>query len=424
MHVGLPCMKLSLSPSNQKHHGKAARTCSAKDAWAEMNDERRGRDTTIDRSMTYQNVWLTGNTEMDMTAEIQKQIDRVNEDKRVHGKRALRFDAVTGIEMIEKPPMEYMEKLSREKQIRFLKDSGVVMDSILKEWNPEWITAAQVLHFDEFGGRAPHSHRIVIPVTKDKDNILSFNAKAEFNLKFFTFVNKEYPKRMRERGYEVEDCKIYEEMTEEQKLEHQKDKPDYGLESMDFKRKKSEELDQRISEKESMLADKQQELEGLTKDQQAVKTENRKLKEENREIKAEILSKKQIEAMPMPPKTLKGDFKVSPDQYRNLVATAKRVDMVLDKEKAISRKETKLREERTRLEAERKLPIKEQMELFKLRTLKNVVEKVTKILPEGWIKRVLLAALAGRDVMDQERNKTMSVAERSANARRADREAI
>ena len=48
--------------------------------------------------------------------------------------------------------------------------------------------------------------------------------------------------------------------------------------------------------------------------------------------------------------------------------------------------------------------------LFKLRVLKNVVEKVTKILPEGWIKRVLLEALAGRDVMDQEGNKTMSVA--------------
>ena len=50
------------------------------------------------------------------------------------------------------------------------------------------------------------------------------------------------------------------------------------------------------------------------------------------------------------------------------------------------------------------------MELFKLRVLKNVVEKVTKILPEGWIKRAMLEALAGRDVMDQERNKTMSVA--------------
>ena len=98
--------------------------------------------------------------------------------------------------------------------------------------------------------------------------------------------------------------------------------------------------------------------------------------------------------------------------------------MVLDKEKAISRKETKLREERTRLEEDRKFPIKEQMEFFKLRVLKNVVEKVTKILPEGWIKRVLLEALAGRDIMDQERNKTMSVSERPANARRSDREVI
>ena len=59
-----------------------------------------------------------------------------------------------------------------------------------------------------------------------------------------------------------------------------------------------------------------------------------------------------------------------------------------------------------------------------MRVLKNVVEKVTKILQEGWIKRVLSAALTGRDVMDQERNKTMSVAERPANARRSDREAI
>ena len=59
-----------------------------------------------------------------------------------------------------------------------------------------------------------------------------------------------------------------------------------------------------------------------------------------------------------------------------------------------------------------------------MRVLKNVVEKVTKILQEGWIKRVLSAALTGRDVMDQERNKTMSVAERPANARRSDREVI
>ena len=114
MHVGLPCMKLSLSPSTQKHNGRKAGTCSVKAAWDEMRDVRRGRDETIDRSMTDQNVWLRGSTDMDMEAEVQKYIDLVNADKKAHGKRALRCDAVTGIEMIEKPPMEYMEKLSRE----------------------------------------------------------------------------------------------------------------------------------------------------------------------------------------------------------------------------------------------------------------------------------------------------------------------
>ena len=182
MHVGLPCMKLSLSPSTQKHNGKKAGTCSVKAAWDEMRDVRRGRDETIDRSMTDQNVWLCGSTDMDLEAEIQKYIDQVNVDKKAHGKRVLRCDAVTGIEMIEKPPMEYMEKLSREEQIRFLRASSDVMDQILKDWKPDWITVAQVIHFDEFGGKAPHTHRIVVPLTKDKNGVLAFNAKAEFNL--------------------------------------------------------------------------------------------------------------------------------------------------------------------------------------------------------------------------------------------------
>lgn len=63
---------MSLSPSTQKHNGKKAGTCSVKAAWDEMRDVRRGRDETIDRSMTDQNVWLCGSTDMDMEAGIQK----------------------------------------------------------------------------------------------------------------------------------------------------------------------------------------------------------------------------------------------------------------------------------------------------------------------------------------------------------------
>lgn len=142
-----------------------------------------------------------------------------------------------------------MEHLSKGKQVQFSKDSGETMDSILREWNPNWITMAQVLHFDEFGGKSPHAHRIVVPMTKDKDGVLSFNAKAEFNLKFFTFVNKNYPKWMRERGYAVEDCKIiYEEMTPEEKEECHQNKKEYDVEGFEFKhrRKRRRELQKRI----------------------------------------------------------------------------------------------------------------------------------------------------------------------------------
>lgn len=401
MHVGLPCMKLSLSPSTQKHHEKKAATCSVKSAWEEMNNDRKGRDTTIDHSLTDQNVWLVGSSDMDMRAEIQKKIDLVNEDKRSHGKRVLRRDAVMGIEMIEKPPMEYMEHLSREEQIRFLKDSGDTMDQILKEWNPNWITMARVLHFDEFGGKSPHTHRIVVPLTKDKEGLLSFNAKAEFNLKFFTFVNKEYPKRMRERGYAVEDCKIYEEMTPEEKEEYRQNKEEHGVEGFEFKRRKNVELDQQIDEKEKTLADKTEQIESLDATIKEKSEKGKELQEKNRETEIRILTKKQVMELPEPEKTLGGKYKVEPQTYRELRATALRVDNVKDRERELAQKEQTLRKMKENMKKEKKLPVKEQLELFQLRKLKEVVVKLVDRLPEGFIKNVLMEAVHGRDLLEK-----------------------
>lgn len=104
-HVGLPFLKLSLNPSTQKHNGKAAKTCSVKCAWDEMNDKRKGKDKTIDHSLTKNNIWLTGSSEMDMEQVIQTEIDRINAIRAESGKRKMRCDAVSAIEMIQKPPM-------------------------------------------------------------------------------------------------------------------------------------------------------------------------------------------------------------------------------------------------------------------------------------------------------------------------------
>ena len=112
-HVGLPCLKLSLSPSTQKHHGKAAKTCSVGDAWKEMNDEREGRDKTIDHELTKDNVWLCGNTDMDLEQVVQSEIDMINSERAEFGKRKMRVDAVSAIELIQKPPQIRPEDLRR-----------------------------------------------------------------------------------------------------------------------------------------------------------------------------------------------------------------------------------------------------------------------------------------------------------------------
>lgn len=251
--VGLPCMKLSLNPSTQKHNGKAAKTCGVGAAWDEMDDDRKGRDKTIDRNLTENNVWLIGNTDIDMVAVVQAEVDRVSADRKEHGKRALRKDAVSALEMIEKPPMDIMADLSREEQIELLTISNEVYEELLHEWAPDWKTQAAVIHFDEFGGKSPHTHRIVTTTTKDENGILNMNAKQDFNLKFFTFINTNYPKKMRERGIPIKDCNSYELMTEEEKTEHKEKKKEYGVDAVTYKIKKAAELDKNLEYKENQI---------------------------------------------------------------------------------------------------------------------------------------------------------------------------
>ena len=74
MRVGIPCMKCSLHPSQQvnKKTGKASKTCGIGSAWREMNDERLGRDPTIDKSMTEKNIWMVGNSNDDIENKLEE----------------------------------------------------------------------------------------------------------------------------------------------------------------------------------------------------------------------------------------------------------------------------------------------------------------------------------------------------------------
>lgn len=259
MKVGIPCMKCSLNPSQQRSSktGKAAKTCGLNSAWREMNDERMGRDTTIDRSLTEKNVWMDGNTEDKVDELVQKEIDRINAERKEASLRALRKDTVSVVEIIEKPPIDYMQNLSYEEKCKFLSDSHDVMKELLQEWNPNWKMLESVQHHDEFGGLSAHNHSLVLLSSVDDNGVATMNAKKEMNLKFFNFINNNYSERMREKGYkEVEDCKTYDRLNDEEKEYRRLHPEEHGVDAYEYKQKKLEEQTQKIEKLDAEIVNK------------------------------------------------------------------------------------------------------------------------------------------------------------------------
>lgn len=277
MKVGIPCMKCSLHPSMQVHTktGKASKTCSIDAAWKEMNDLREGRDTTIDKSLTSKNVWMEGSTTDDIEGLVKQEIDEINKERKEHGLRSMRKDAVSVAEIIEKPPIDYMQKLSYEEKKRFLFDSHNVMTDLINKWNEKngcnWKMIAAVQHHDEFGGLSAHNHSLVMLTSKDKNDVACMNAKKEFNLKFFNFINSNYASAMREKGYDVEDVKTYDKLSEEEKAERKLHPQEHGVDAYTYKQKQAEKLRAEVEELKSETVDRNalmQEQKQLLKDKE------------------------------------------------------------------------------------------------------------------------------------------------------------
>lgn len=318
MKVGIPVMKCSLNPSNtvNKKTGKKSQTCPVDLAWQEMNDERIGRDMDIDHDMTHLNVWMEGNSSDDVVQIVQNKIDEINRIKRENGKRALRKDAVSMVEIIEKPNIEYMSELNYEEKVKFLNDSHDTFKQLIHEWNPNWTILESVQHHDEFGGLSAHNHNLIMLTTEDDKGLPTMNAFKEVNLKFYSFMNKNYPKMMRERGYEVEDVRTYDMLTEEEKMERKLNPQQHGVDSYTYKKRKKEEMEQQLEQlkirSEEMNSDLEKTIVEITKapdliSYKAIQDENQTLKKEL-SVKDKIIQKLNIE---------KEDLKQSLEKWKN-----------------------------------------------------------------------------------------------------------
>ena len=154
-----------------------------------------------------------------------------------------------------------MKNLSYEQRVEFLNKSHEVMKDLLHEWNPNWKILASVQHHDEIWWIICTQPFIGHGINKDKEGIANMCAFKEYNLKFFNHINKNYPARMRNLGFEVEDVRTFDQLSEQEKLERKLHPEEHGVDAVLYKQRKHEELKQSIKNLEIKQADLNQELE-------------------------------------------------------------------------------------------------------------------------------------------------------------------
>ena len=186
-------------------------------------EERWGTDPDIDRSRTplneYTGEYRSGQA---LTAAITAEAEAYSKEQRQQGKRGLRSDAIIGWAAIVKPPAEWINSLSPKQRKSFFDDSRKIMYDLMghDEKGRSNVRAA-VLHHDEAGD---HEHFYGAAKTEDG----RFCGKDLINLKLFRKFNREYPRRMREKGWDVDDCTVYDPekvagMTESQAKEYKQE---------------------------------------------------------------------------------------------------------------------------------------------------------------------------------------------------------
>lgn len=200
-NCGMPVLTLdNLAHAAGDKHGNAKKVA------YEAFEERQGKDSDIDRAKTSDNIYFSfdhGNKAFRKGEELytywQSQAD--SHTCTVNGKeRKMRSDAKIGFTGIIKPDSDYMNSLPHDEQMRFCKDAMGIVTDIYKK---QGLTMdAAVIHVDE---RATHIHYF--------GHDESYKMSKKVNLALYDKLNREFPQRMRLKGWEMNDLTGYKEAT-------------------------------------------------------------------------------------------------------------------------------------------------------------------------------------------------------------------
>lgn len=240
-NVGIPSLKLNNVGKKSKHCGSFAGVA------MEALEERKGRDPDIDPELAHLNIYEGITSARELMKYSQKHVQELSDQQRAAGGRKIRDDAVVMCSTIIKPPAAMMATLSREDQIRFLRDALEKLDEIIGPENGRSVA----IHFDEEGA---HLHRLWEPMTEDG----RLCAKERHNIKFFGRLNREMPEHLRSRGWDIDDCQAYDAAKDEleQNEERKERKKKSGRSSAVYK----QEMEQKVKSLENEVGQLQEQL--------------------------------------------------------------------------------------------------------------------------------------------------------------------
>ena len=142
----------------------------------------------IDPERTHLNIRRSDHPEKE---ELKTLIDRRISEREIQ-KKKVRKDAVKMISVLVSASPEYINSLDREDQIRYFDECFKFCQRRFGKKN----CIEMNVHFDE---TTPHAHVSIVPILNGK-----LCAKELITRKFLFDLQDEFPKAMRERGFEVE----------------------------------------------------------------------------------------------------------------------------------------------------------------------------------------------------------------------------
>ena len=176
---------------------------------AEAGKERVSNSDTLDRDRTHLNRYTGFSSGFECADYITKEADNYRQE--VTGKggtkhyRKLRADAVIGYAVIYNPPEEICKNWTDEEYTKFYADSRATMEQICPDIFRKDTIVMSAEHFDEGTIAEPtkisrHVHDIGIPKSKD-----GHYCGTKIDAKLCADINKNYPRLMREKGWDIDD---------------------------------------------------------------------------------------------------------------------------------------------------------------------------------------------------------------------------